>query len=130
MHHEMQAHCIHHVPPYNLQPAAKLCRFVHLNRIIRVIDWSLVLVIPSGRFLIPCRGWITLVRATTTASWHGLLCCTMHANCYFSGFHNCCLFGFGVGMTYSDATGFRTLALPDARDTAGTTAGPGALSSP
>jgi hypothetical protein len=64
MHHEMQAHFMHHVPPHSLQPAPKLCKFLRLNRITYVIDWSPLLVIPSGRFPIPCRAWITLVRAT------------------------------------------------------------------
>jgi ABC-type nickel/cobalt efflux system permease component RcnA len=44
-----------------------------LNRISSVIDWLPLLVIPNRRFPIPCRGWITLVPAITTASWHGLL---------------------------------------------------------
>jgi hypothetical protein len=128
MHHEMQAHCIHHIPPHSVQPAAKLCRFVHLNRITSVIYWSPVLVIPRRRFPIPCRGCITLVRTTTTASWHGLHCWTMYVKYCFSGFHNCCFLGVNDGMTHGDATGFLTLL--DERDTAGTAAGPGALTSP
>jgi hypothetical protein len=40
----------------------------------------------------------------------------MYAKFCFSGFPNCYFFGFGDGMTYGDATGFRT--LPDARGTA------------
>jgi hypothetical protein len=128
MHHEMQAHCIHHIPPHDFQPAAELFRFVHLNWITSVIDWSPVLVIPNGRFPIPCSGWITLVQPTTTASWHGLLCWTMYAKYCFPGFHNSCFLGVNDCMTYGDATGFRTLL--DVRDTAGTAAGSGALTSP
>jgi hypothetical protein len=52
----------------------------------------------------------------------------MYAKYCFSGFHNCHLHGVIDGMTYGDATGFRTLL--DARDTAGTAAGPGAQRSP
>jgi hypothetical protein len=44
------------------------------------------------------------------------------------GFITACFLGINDGMTYGDATGFRTLL--DARDTAGTAAGPGALTSP
>jgi hypothetical protein len=52
----------------------------------------------------------------------------MYAKYCFSGFHKCCFLGVNDGMTYGDTTGLRTLL--DARDTAGTAEGPGALTSP
>jgi hypothetical protein len=69
----MYAHLMHHVPPHSVQPPAKLCSFVLLTRIRSVIEWSPVLVIRNERFPIPGHCWITLARATTTASWQTVL---------------------------------------------------------
>jgi hypothetical protein len=95
-----------------------------------VIEWSPVLVIPNAAL-------------SHSLSWLDYSCSSYHDHLLARTAllkHVCKVLFLWLsylpflwldgGTTFGDATGFCTLVPPDARDTAGTAAGPGALWSP